>query len=152
MSYKIQIELLTEFEMTSLDFESNAATQILSSFDHIDWAQQAIWGGLEEHQGDFAFFQIEQIHSGRKLGGLFVAYSQNEYNFSVHAELYQKQKKSHLFGLFKSEVMPSFDNDDMPFEVFRHCLEKFMRGDDLEIERLMSAQYKSYGDTDSFSG
>ena len=37
MSFKIQIELLNESERSSLDFESNASTQILNSFDQIDW-------------------------------------------------------------------------------------------------------------------
>jgi hypothetical protein len=151
MSFKIQIELFNEFEMTSLDFESSAATQILSRFDHVDWTQQARWGLLEEHQGDFPYFKIEQVHTGRKVAGIFIAYSPNEYNFGVHAELYQKQQKSHLFGLFKSEAMPSFDNDDVPFEVFRDCLDKFLRGNDAEVERLLNTKYKSYGHTDVFS-
>lgn len=44
MSFKIRIELFKELEITSLDFESNAATQILSRFDQIDWMQQVVWG------------------------------------------------------------------------------------------------------------
>jgi hypothetical protein len=151
MSFKIQIELLNESERSSLDFESNASTQILNSFDQIDWSKQAAWGMLEQHQGEFPFFQVEEIQSGRKFGGLLIAYSHDQYNFNVHAELYQKQQKSHLFGLFKSESMPSFDNDDVPFEVFRDCLEKFLRGNDSEIERLLKIKYKSYGHTDAFS-
>ncbi|MBJ9954775.1 MULTISPECIES: hypothetical protein [unclassified Acinetobacter] len=150
MSFKIQIELLNESDLSSLDFESNASTQILNSFDQIGWLQQAVWAMLAQHQGDFPFFQVEHIRSGRKFGGLFIAYSHNRYNFNVHAELYQKQQKSHFFGLFKSESMPSFDNDNLPFEVFRDCLEKFLRGNDSEIERLLKIKYKSYAHTDPY--
>lgn len=150
MSFKIRIELFKELEITSLDFESNAATQILSRFDQIDWMQQVVWGYMEEHHGDFPFFQIEHIQTGRKFGGLFVVYSRNQYNFNAHAELYQKQQKSHFFGLFKSEVMPSFDNDDVPFAVFRDCLENFLRGNDSEIERLMKTVYPVYTSTGFF--
>ena len=147
MSFKIQIELLNESERSSLDFESNASTQILNSFDQIDWSKQAVWGVLEQHQGEFPFFQVEQIQSGRKFGGLLIAYSHDQYNFNVHAELYQKQQKSHLFGLFKSESLPSFDNENLPFDVFRNCLEKFLQGNDAEIERLFRIAYPSYVNT-----
>lgn len=58
MSFKIRIELFKELEITSLDFESNAATQILSRFDQIDWMQQVVWGYMEEHHGDFPFFKL----------------------------------------------------------------------------------------------
>lgn len=46
--------------------------------------------------------------------------------------------------------MPSFDNDNLPFEVFRDCLEKFLRGNDSEIERLLKIKYKSYAHTDPY--
>ena len=49
MSFKIRIELFKELEITSLDFESNAATQILSRFDQIDWMQQVVWGDRRAH-------------------------------------------------------------------------------------------------------
>jgi hypothetical protein len=46
--------------------------------------------------------------------------------------------------------MPSFDNDDLPFAVFRDCLESFLRGNDSEIERLMKTVYPGYTSTGFF--
>lgn len=125
MSYKVRIELFKAFEMDLLDFESGSALHILNSFDQINWNQQVNYGLLDGNHGDFPFFEIEQIQSGRKIGGLFVVYSHDEYNFNSHAEIYQKQEKLHLFGLFKTEAMPSFDNEDVPLSAFRSGLEFF---------------------------
>ncbi|AYO55483.1 MULTISPECIES: hypothetical protein [Acinetobacter] len=145
MGYKIRIELFKELEMSLLDFESSSAVHILNSFDQINWIQQATWGFMEENHGTFPYFEIQHIHSERKIGGLFVTYTPNDYNFICHAEIYQKQPKSHLFGLFKSEVMPSFDNEQTPFDVFRHSLERFLQGNDAEVERLLNIEYPQLG-------
>lgn len=141
MSYKVRIELFKDFELTFLDFESSSSTHILNSFDQINWKQQAVFGFKEQHHGDFPFFEIEQIQSGRKIGGLFVVYNCDEYNFNCHAEIHEKQQKSHLFGLFKTEALPSFDNDEVPLNVFRNSLERFLNGHDDEVERLLNIEY-----------
>lgn len=145
MSYKVQIELFKEFEMNYLDFESSSPIHILNSFNQINWKQQAVWGFMEENHGTFPFFQIEQIETGRKIGGIFIVYQANDYNFNCHAEIYQKRQKSYLFGLFKSEVMPSFDNDEVPFEVFQTGIELFLQGNDAEVERLLQINYPQHG-------
>ena len=84
------------------------------------------------------------------FGGLFTAFSRNEYNFHAHAELYQKQQKSYLFGLFKSSALPTFDNENLPFTVFRDCLALFLNGNDAEIEALFSKAYEGYVNTGIF--
>lgn len=141
MSYKVQIELFKVSDIHALDFESSSSVHILNSFDQIDWDQQATLGVMEEYQGEFPFFEIEHTQSGRKIGGLFIAYTTNMYCFNCHTELYQKRQKSHFFGLFKSEVMPSFDQDDVPLDVFRNCLVFFLQGKDAEIEQLFKIDY-----------
>ncbi len=145
MSYKVRIELFKAFEIDFLDFESSSAVHVLNSFDQIDWSQQVKYGVMEENNGEFPFFEVEHIQSGRKIGGLFVVYNTTEYNFNAHAEIYQKQFKSHLFGLFKTEALPSFDNEDVPFNIFRNTLELFLQSHDTEIERLFSIEYPHYG-------
>ncbi len=70
--------------------------------------------------------------------------------FLAHAELYQLQQKSYLWGLLKFKVMPSFDHDNFPFDVFRKCLELFVKGQDAEIERLFQVEYPSYSYTGIF--
>lgn len=144
MRYHIRIELLKEFENIDLDFESTSPIHILAHFDRIDWKKQAILGAMEEYQGEFPFFQIEQLDTGRKIGGLFVVYGRSEFAFNTHAELYQKQQKSHFFGLFKTEGLPEFNNDDVPFELFRDCLDNFLEGHDSIIEGLLETKYPKY--------
>lgn len=150
MSYKISIELFQALDMIKREFESNSTQQILQSFDQIDWQQQIACGCTEDQNGNFPFFQIEQQQTGRTFGGLFVVYTHQEFNFMAHAELYQKQQKSSFFGLFKSEEFPSFDHKDLPFDVFKTCLENFLRGNDVEVERLMKGEYPSYAFTGDF--
>jgi len=147
MSYLVKIELFDQLEIVRREFESISSRQILESFNQIDWEQQITWGLIEEHQGEFPFFQIEQTHSGRKFGGIFVAYSATEYNFAAHAALYEKRQTSRFWGLFKSEDLPRFNHDNLPFDIFKICLEKFIQGNDTEIERLIGLPYVNY---DSF--
>ena len=150
MHFKIRIELLDDGDMVEHQLDGRSLDQILQSFDQIDWEQQKVLGFLEENQGLFPFFQVEDTQTDRAFGGLFVVYSRHEFNFIAHAELYQKQQKSYLLGLLKFKVMPSFDHDNLPFDVFRKCLELFVKGQDAEIERLFQVEYPSYSYTGIF--
>ena len=150
MHSKIRIELLDDGDMVEHQLDGTSLDQILQSFDQIDWEQQKVLGFLEENQGLFPFFQVEDTQTDRAFGGLFVVYSRHEFNFIAHAELYQKQQKSYLLGLLKFKVMPSFDHDNLPFDVFRKCLELFVKGQDAEIERLFQVEYPSYSYTGIF--
>ena len=150
MHSKIRIELLDDGDMVEHQLDGTSLDQILQSFDQIDWEQQKVLGFLEENQGLFPFFQVEDTQTDRAFGGLFEVYSRHEFNFLAHAELYQKQQKSYLLGLLKFKVMPSFDHDNFPFDVFRKCLELFVKGQDAEIERLFQVEYPSYSYTGIF--
>lgn len=150
MIYKINLEQFNEDVIEKREFESASNTDILNTFDRINWTQQIEWGFREIHQGDFLVFEIKDQNTGRLIGGLFTAFSRNEYNFHAHAELYQKQQKSYLFGLFKSSALPTFDNENLPFTVFRDCLALFLNGNDAEIEALFSKAYEGYVNTGIF--
>ena len=150
MHFKIRIELLDDGDIVKHHLDGISLAQILQSFDQIDWEQQKVLAFLEENDVLFPSFHVEDTQTDRTFGGLFEVYSRHEFNFLAHAELYQKQQKSYLLGLLKFKVMPSFDHDNFPFDVFRKCLELFVKGQDAEIERLFQMEYPSYSNTGIF--
>ena len=142
--YKLTLAQFNEDKIEEQVLKSASSLDILKKFDCIDWPKQIEWSFQESNQGEFLFFEIEDVATERKIGGLFMVYSRHEYNFHAHAELFQKQQKSHFFGLFKSQSLPSFDNDALPFEEFRACLELFLKGNDLVIEKTLAEEYPHY--------
>ena len=66
---------------------------------------------------------------------------QQHYQFNPHAELFQKQQKTRLLGLFKYQAFPTFENQTVPFDIFRRCLDLFLKDQDAEIEKLLVDDY-----------
>ena len=141
MSYCVSMTFFKATEILDSQFESNSPAQILAAFDNIDWTKQIAWSMLEEHQGEFFDFKIEHIHSGRNIAGLLMVYDQLQYHFHVETALYQKQEKSYLFGLIKSNKLPVFESEYVPFKAFRQGLKSFLDGNDQAVQLMCDTYF-----------